>query len=219
MNLRPTFTRPTKSVLAGLLVVAIAALALGWTAGTVAASSGSRAASATAAPKAVGAEAPGVPTTTLPQSAGGTTTSSGTASSIAYPVTGYNSLGVAPQGTILAEGTGTADMKADGSDQAAALRKATEAALADAYAQALAAATAMGVQLQGIYSVSIASTMNYAYATPGCPVLPLTPGNTGATGSAGSAPASPPIACPLTTGTAPSSSQMAATLIVDYKYA
>ena len=219
MNLHPTFTRPTKSALSGLLVVAIAALAIGWTAGTVAASSGSRAASATAAPKAAGAEAPGVHTTTLPQSADGTTMSGGTASSIAYPVTGYNSLGVAPQGTILAEGTGTADMKADGSDQAAALKKATNAALADAHAQALAAATAMGVQMQGIYSVSIASTTNYAYATPGCPVLPITPGNTGATGSAGSAPASPPIACPLTTEPAPSSSQMAVTLIVAYKYA
>ena len=220
MNLRPTFTRPTKSVLAGLLVVAITALAIGWTAGTVAASSGSRAASATAAPKAAGAEAPGVPTTTLPQSAGGTTTSSGTASSIAYPVTGYNSLGVAPQGTILAEGTGTADMKADGSDQAAALKKATDAALADAHAQALAAATSMGVQLQGIYSVSIASNTSDMYATPDCVVAPPVPGtNTGATGSAGSAPASPPIACPLITGTAPSSAQMVVTLIVAYKYA
>ena len=55
MNLSPTFTRPTKPVLAGLFVVAIASLTIGWTAGTVAASSGSRAASATAAPKEVGA--------------------------------------------------------------------------------------------------------------------------------------------------------------------
>ena len=223
MKLYSTFTRPTKSVLAGLLVVAIAALAIGWTAGTVSASSGSRAASPTGVPKGAGAEAPGIPSTTLEQSGNVGTASGGTASSIAYPVSGYNSLGVAPAGTILAQGTGSADVKADGSDQAAARKKATDAALADARAQALAAASAMGVQLQDIYSVSIASSTDYAYATPDCvvnpPAVPVPGANSGATGSTGSAPASPPIACPLTTGTASSSSQLVVTLIVAYKFA
>jgi hypothetical protein len=208
MNLHPTFIRPTKSVLAGLLVVAIAALAIGWTAGTM------------AAPKAAGADAFGVPTTTLPQSGNLTATSGGTASAIAYPVPGYDSLGVAPEGTILAEGTGSADAKADGSDQAAALKKATDAALADAHAQALAAATSMGVQLQGIYSVSIASDTSYAYATPDCLVTPLVPGtNNGATGSTGSAPAGSPPICNGVEEPTPTSAQLVVTLIVAYKYA
>lgn len=224
MNLSSPSTRPTKSVLAGLLVVAIAALAIGWTAGTVAASSGSRAASPTAAPKEVGAGTLGMPsvgtTTNLPQSGNVTTASGGTTTSIAYPVPGYNSLGVAPEGTILAEGTGTADMKPDGSDKAAALKKATDAALADAHAQALAAAASMGVQLQGIYSVSIASNTSYAYATPDCVVAPPVPGtDTGATGSAGSAPASPPVICPQVEESTPTSAQLVVTLIVAYKYA
>ncbi len=222
MNLHPTFTRPTKSVLAGLFVVAIAALAIGWTAGTVAASGGSRAASPTAAPNGAAANQAGVPgtgtTTNLSQSSNVTTTT-GTASSIAYPVPGYNSLGVAPEGTILAEGMGTAVMKADGSDKAAALKKAIDAALADANAQALAAAASMGVQLQGIYSVSIAPNTSYTYPTPGCPVAPLTPGLNGATGSAGSAPANPPVICPQVEQSTPTSAQLVVTLIVAYKYA
>jgi hypothetical protein len=220
MNLRPTFTRPTKSVLAGLFVVAIAALAIGWTVGTVAASGGSRAASATAAPKGAGADTLGMPsvgtTTTPPQYAGGTSASGGTASSIAYPVPGYNSLGVAPEGTILAEGTGTADMKADGSDKAAALKKATDAALADAHAQALAAAASMRVQLQGIYSVSIAPNTSYTYPTPGCPGLPVAPL---APGTATGAPANPPVICPQVEQSTPTSAQLVVTLIIAYKYA
>jgi hypothetical protein len=224
MNLHSTITRPTKSVLAGLLVVAIAALAIGWTAGTVAASSGSRAASATSAPKAAGADTLGVPsvgtTTTLPQSGNLTSTSGGTASAIAYPVPGYDSLGVAPEGTILAGGTGSAEAKADGSDQAAALKSATAAALADAHAQALAAASSMGVQLQGIYSVSIAADSSYAYATPDCVVAPPVPGTAGgATGSTGSAPAGSPLICNGVNQATPTSAQLVVTLIVAYKYA
>jgi hypothetical protein len=221
MNLRPTLTRPTRSVLAGLFVVAIASVAIGWTVGTVAASNGSRAASPTAAPNGAAANQAGVPgnTTNLSQSSNVTTTSGGMASSIAYPVPGYNSLGVAPEGTILAEGTGTAVMKADGSDKAAALKKAIDAALADANAQALAAAASMGVQLQGIYSVSIAPNTSYTYPTPGCPVAPLTPGLSGATGSAGSAPANPLVICPQATEATPTSAQLVVTLIVAYKYA
>ena len=130
--------------------------------------------------------------------------SSGTASAIAYPVSGYNSLGVAPDGTILAEGTGSADVKADGSDQAAALKKATDAALADAHAQALAAASSMGVQLQDIYSVSIASNTDYAYATPDCAVNSARARDQQwRHRSTGSAPASSPIVCPEATAPRP----------------
>lgn len=223
MNLNRTFSRPTKSVLAGLFLVAIAALAIGWTAGTVAASSGSRTASPSTTPNAFGANmlsAPGVGTTsTLPVNAGGTTTS-GTASSIAYPFPGYGSIGVAPQGTVLAEGTATADMKTDGSDKAAALKTATVAALANARAQGLAAAAAMGVGLGDIYSLSITSNLSYTYPTPECVVAPPVPGtNTGATGSAGGALASAPVICPMVGAAAPTSSQLVVTLIVAYKYA
>lgn len=222
MNLSPTFSRPTRSLLASLFLVAIAALTVGWTAGTVAASSGSRAASPTAEPKGVGGDTLGMPgagiTTTVPQNAAGTT-SSGTANSIAYPVPGYDPLGVAPEGTILAEGTGTAVMKADSSDKAAALKKATDAALADAHAQALAAAASMGVGLGGIYSVSITSNTSYNYPTPDCVFAPPVPGaDSGTTGSAGSAPASPTVICPQVGASTPTSAQLVMTLIVAYRY-
>jgi hypothetical protein len=77
----------------------------------------------------------------------------------------------------------------------------------------------MGVQLQGIYSVSIAPNTSYTYPTPGCPVAPLTPGLSGATGSAGSAPANPLVICPQATEATPTSAQLVVTLIVAYKYA
>jgi len=224
MNLNSKPTRRTKSLFAGLFLVAVAALSIGWMDGTVAASGGVRAAPATAVPGDAAVGQTGIPgagtSTTQTLLAGGTTTSGGASSSVVYPVPGYNSLGVAPAGTILAEGTGTADMKADGSDKAAALQTAADAALADAHAQAVSAATAMGVQLKGIYSVSIASNTSYAYPTPDCPVSPPVPGtNGGATGSAGSAPASSPVVCPLAPEATPASAQMVVTLIVAYTYA
>ena len=195
MNPSPTLRRPTILLIVSLGLVAVTALAIGWTAGAVAASSGSRSATVSAASSPVGADTPGAPGAgvTLPQAAGGTTTSS-MAASIAYPVPGYNSLGVAPEGTILVQGTATAAMKADGSDKAAALKKASDSALADAHAQALAAAASMGVQLAGIYSVSIASSTSYTYATPDCGIAPPVPGaQAGSTGSAGSVPLSSPM--------------------------
>jgi hypothetical protein len=137
-----------------------------------------------------------------------------------YPVSGYNSLGVAPQGTILAEGTGTADMKANGSDEAAALKKATDAALADAHTQALAAATAMGVTLKDVYSTSIQTSTNYTYPTSDCVGIPVTPDNQkGATASSGGGVISPQIECTAPATTAATSAQMVVTLIVAYTYA
>jgi hypothetical protein len=220
MTLSPTLSRPTKSLLAAVFLVAVAAMAIGWTAGTVAASSGSQAASSTVASKAAGANVPGLgTTTTLPQYAGGSS-SSGTTSSIAYAVPGSNSLGAAPEGTILAEGTGTADMKADGSDRATALKKATDAALADAHDQALAVAASVGVQLDGIYSVSIASNTSYTYPTPDCLIVPLQPGlDGGAAGSAGSVPVPSPAICSQLNASTPTAAQLVVTLIVVYKYA
>jgi len=221
MNLRPTFTRPTKSVLAGILV--IASLAIGWTAGTVAASGGSRAASPTTAPKEVGADTLAMPeastTTTLPQYAGGATTSGGTASSIAYPVPGYNPLGVAPEGTVLVEGTGSADMKPDGADEAAALKEATDAAFADAHAQALAAAASMVCNFRDLLGQHRVKYELHVSNVRLCG-RPLAPGTaTGATASAGSAPASPPVACPGIEQSTPTTAQLVVTLTVAYKYA
>jgi hypothetical protein len=222
MKLSATLARPTKAVLASLTLVAITGLMIGWTAGTVAASSGTRAASATATPHAAdllyasGAQAP----TTQSGANGATTSEGGSSSSIMYPVSGYNSLGVAPQGTILAEGTGTAEMKADGSDQAAALKKATDAALADAHTQALAAATAMGVALKDVYSTSIQTSTNYTYPTTDCVGIPVTPDNQkGATSSSGGGVISPQAECAAPTTTAATSAQMVVTLIVAYTFA
>ena len=221
MNLSPTLVPPRKSLLGALLVVAMVALAIGWTAGTVAASSGTQAPSAAPLATDLGAIDHGTPgigiTTTMAQTGAGTT-SSGTAGSVAYPVPAYNSLGVAPQGTILAEGAGTSAMKADGSDKAAALKTATNAALADAHAQALAAATSMGVQLNEIYSLSIASNANYTYPIPACVYAPSVPGSNGATSSAGTTLASPPTICPQVEASGATSAQMVVTVIVAYKY-
>ncbi|MFI5258976.1 MAG: SIMPL domain-containing protein [Candidatus Limnocylindrales bacterium] len=225
MNPSPTIIRPTRRFLFGLLMVGAVALAIGWTAGTVAASTGSHAAAPASGTQAAGQNdlgASGVGTTTnLTPPAGGVTASGGSASTgaaILYPMPGYNSLGVAPQGTILAAGTGTADMKADGSDKAAALKTATVAALADARSQALAAAAAMGVGLGDVYSMSISSNVNYAYPTPDCVLPPLVPGaGSGAAGSA--APATSSVVCGQPNVTAPTSAQLVVTLIVAYKYA
>lgn len=220
MSISARFTRPRKSLVGGIFAVALASLVVGWTAGTGAASSHSTVPSAT--PQSSSAVAMGVPgpgtTTNLPRAAGDAVSSGGTSAAIAYPIPGYNSLGVAPEGTVLAQGTGTADMKVNGSDKAAALKKATDAALADAHSQALAAATSMGVQLGPIYSVSIVSNMSYVYPMTDCGIVaPALPANgaAGSAGSAGTSPASPPAVCKEV---APTSTQLVVTLIVAYKY-
>lgn len=233
MNLPSEFTRPTRSVLVLLFLTILASVALGWMAGTVAASSGLHAAAVqtTTPVNAPGVEL-GAPNgggqVTAPQPAGVNVASGGGTSSIAYPVPGYGSLGVAPQGTILAQGVGTATMKTDGSDRAAALRKATDAALADAHASALATAAAMSVGLKGIYSVSVTSNESYTYPTPDCIIAPLLPGLDqptpagpgGAAGSAVPVPVSPPAVC-LQKGsaTAPTSAELVVSLVVAYEFA
>jgi hypothetical protein len=222
MNFSSVLTRPTRPLLAGFVLVAIASVAIGWTAGTVAASSGSRGSSPSAAPKA--AVAPGVPGVEIhtQQAGNATTTSGGATSSAIYPVPGYNSLGVAPEGTILVEGTGTADVKADGSDAAVALKKATDLALNDAHGQALAVTASMGLQLKAIYSISIATNTNYTYPILDCAIPPVTPGLEGGAPAAGGAavlPGGSPAICIQTKTVTPTSSQLVVTLIVAYRYA
>lgn len=222
MKLSSVLARPMRPILAGFLVVAIACLAVGWTAGTVAASHTSAAAPTTVPAAAV---APGVPDLGVTTAQGGNTSnSSGAATTTAmYPIQGYNSLGAAPEGTILAEGTGTADVKADGSDKASALKKATDLALADARSQAAAVAVSMGVQIKTIYSVSTAVSTNYVYATPDCavpPVLPVTPdGGISSSNGAGISAGSSPAICIQTKTATPASGQLVVTLIVAYTYA
>jgi hypothetical protein len=219
MNSSSPLARPAKRLIAAFALVALASVAIGWTAGTVVAS-GSRSASPTAPEGAPAAFVPAGGNTNTSLQLGAPTTAGSTSAGIAYPVPGYNQLGVAPEGTILAQGTATADVKADGSDKAAALKKATDAALADAHTQAAAVATSMGVQLGAIYSVSTQTSSNYIYPTPACLVPPLTPNAGGGTSSdgAGAAPASSAAVCYPSTLTTPTSSQLVVTLVVAYKF-
>ncbi len=214
-------SKPRRSLLVGLLCLSVASLAVGWTAATVAASSGSQAtptAAATANNDAMNGTL-GLPAMGQVSTQPGVAQGSGAAAAI-YPYQMGSSLGVAPEGTILAAGTGTADMKADGSDRATALKKATDAALADAHDQALAVAASVGVQLDGIYSVSIASNTSYTYPTPDCLIVPLQPGlDGGAAGSAGSVPVPSPAICSQLNASTPTAAQLVVTLIVVYKYA
>ena len=164
-------SKPRRSLLVGLLFVSAVSLAAGWTAGAVAASSGSQAsptATATAGRRRHGAALRWAcpPPARVRQSREWPRDRAPRAS--VYPYQIDPSLGVAPEGTILAAGTGTADMKADGSDRATAMAKATGAALADARAQAQAVATAMGVSITGTYSVSVSSSDSYVYPTSNC---------------------------------------------------
>jgi hypothetical protein len=147
-----------------------------------------------------------------------------------YPYPAYPSaLGVAPEGTILAAGTGTADMKADGSDRTTAMNKATVLAMADARAQATVVATSMGVQVKDVYSVSISSSDSYTYPIDQCavPLLPVPDQSGSSTGSSGgaeagggtlTAPAATPLPCIQSTATAPTSAQLVVTVIVAYRF-
>jgi len=241
---RPSFARPPRSLLAGLLVVALGSLAVGWTAGTVAASGGTHPTPSAATPASKGnsnsAElvAPGDPQAAINTGYAGSGVASGAGggTSVAYPGPGYpGSLGAAPEGTILAGGTGTADMRPDGSDRASALAKATTAALADARTQAQAVATSMGVALKGVYSVSVSAADSYTYPVPDCLIPPVAPGaveggsagsGTGtvpnepaASSSAAVAPAMTPEVCTQTKTTAPSSAQLVVFVIVAYNFA
>ena len=232
MNLRPAFSRHTAKLAAALSLVAVFSLAAGWTAANAAASSShSSLPSASLALTGANTElgAPGSVPANSQSGVGyaGSGTTSGS-SSIAYPIPGYaGPLGVAPEGTILAAGTGTADMKADGSDRAAALSKATVAALKDARASAQATASAMGVALKDIYSISTSSSESFNYPAIDC-TLPMLPTQGGAT-TGGSGPNVPVIVPAPSAGTSgvpcayakvssPTSSQLVVTVVVAYRF-
>ena len=113
--------------------------------------------------------APGaLPPTTM---GGGTATASGTA--IAYPYFA-GALGVAPDHTIVVTGVGQADLKSGGSDRAAAQKSALGAALADAKAQADVIASATGLTISAVLSVSASVSPGYGgmpmngAVTPAC---------------------------------------------------
>lgn len=230
MDRLAAFSKPRRSIVAAVALTAIVSIAVGWTARSVAAGStpathapARATAAALGAPEAQG---PNLPAADASASTGQTgTASSGTGtSSIAYPVPGYDSLGVAPQGTILVAGTGSADMKVSGSDRAAALQKATTTALGDAKSQASAAAGAMGVTLGDIYSLSLSSSENDVYPIADClptpePMSPDTSAGATGTGTTGSEPASPVVCLP---GTTPeptaTSAQIVVTVVVAYRY-
>jgi len=244
---RPNLALLPRKLLAGLLVVALASLAVGWTAGRAAASGTTHSATSPtisadkvnsnpAGQIARGEPQVGLNTGTGTASAGpGTASGVGGGTAVAYPGPIYpGSLGAAPEGTILAGGSGTADMKSDGSDRASALPKATTAALADARAQAQAVATSMGVALTSIYSVTVSTADSYAYAVPDCVVPPAAPGalqsgsategsgaapNAGASGAPAIAPVPLPTVCSYTKSTAPASAQLVVTVVVAYKFA
>ncbi len=115
-----------------------------------------------------------VPSTTDTTPAGGMATSAGTSAgsagpavagaAIAYPYFG-GTPGIAPDHTIVVSGVGQADMKNDGSNRAAAEKTALAAALADAKTQADAIASATGLTITGVLSVSD-SVSPYGIAMP-----------------------------------------------------
>jgi hypothetical protein len=123
----------------------------------------------------------GAPGTFATSTKGGSTVASGMA--VAYPYFG-GSPGVAPDHTIVVTGYGQADLKADGSNGAAAQKAALLAALADAKAQADIIAAATGLSISGVLSVSASVSPSYGVMpmngsggeqTPGSTVSPIAP--------------------------------------------
>lgn len=108
---------------------------------------------------------------------------------IAYPYPVYgNAPGLAPDQTIVVSGTGTAALKDASADRTGAERTALTAALADARSQAEIVASATGVKLGSIVSVSVSSSGGWVAPLP-------MESNTGAAsggGGASTGPASPP---------------------------
>ena len=92
--------------------------------------------------------------------------SAGTA--IAYPPYPIyaGSPGLAPDHTIVVSGAGQADLAADGSNHATAEKSALAAALADAKSQAGAIASATGLSISGVLSVSASVSPEYGLAVP-----------------------------------------------------
>ena len=117
----------------------------------------------------VAAQPAGAPVA-VPGNGGSGVSNPGTVSSgvaIAYPYPGYpGSPGLAPDHTIVVTGFGRAPVAADMSDRATAQPLALKAALADAKAQADLVASATGVTIQGVLSVSVSSTQGFYGPVP-----------------------------------------------------
>jgi len=124
-----------------------------------------------------------------------------------YPVFG-GSAGLAPDHELVVSGTGTATLKADGSDRATAQRTALAAAIADAKSQAQAAATDAGVTLGSVVSMSVSVGGGYVGVVP-----------MDASGTPETAPSSSGTVIPPAAGTAPSiptTEQLVVTVTVAY---
>jgi len=122
---------------------------------------------------------------------GGTTTAQAGTAIAPYPYFA-GSPGVAPDHTIVATGVGQADLKSDGSDQAAAQRIALAAALADAKTQADTIAADTGLTISGVLSVS-------ASVSPGYGVEPMVTNGPVTPPCVVAVPASGPMATAMTT--------------------
>lgn len=107
--------------------------------------------------------APAVTTVSTGGTAVADAAASGTA--IAYPYF-PGSPGLAPDHTIVVTGVGQADMRSDGSGRAAAQQRALGAALADAKTQADVIASATGLSISEVLSVS-------ASVSPAYGVMPM----------------------------------------------
>jgi hypothetical protein len=129
---------------------------------------------------------------------GGTSAASAPNTAIAYPypIIG-GSQGLAPDHELVVSGSGTATMKADGSDRASAQRTALAAAVADAKSQAQAAAGDAGVTLGGVISMSVSVGGGYVGVMPmGASDSPGTVSSSGGTvvpPAAGTVPSTPTI--------------------------
>ncbi len=151
------------SLAAGLVIGAGAVLAQGPTAPTKTPAASPAVAAGTAlAAKLPATGVTGVSGTT---SSGPAVASGGAVAGTAiYPYYG-GTPGVAPDHTIVVTGTGQATMKSDGSNRAIAEKTALNAALADAKAQAETIASATGLSISGVLSVS-ASVSPYGVVMP-----------------------------------------------------
>ncbi|MGO9180231.1 MAG: SIMPL domain-containing protein [Candidatus Limnocylindrales bacterium] len=116
-----------------------------------------------AAPRIVSSGGAAIAPTITTVTSGGTTTatvaSSGPATAL-YP-NFAGTPGLAPDHTIVVTGVGQANMQSDGSDQAAAQKSALAAALADAKTQATEIASATGLSISGVLSVSASVSPDY----------------------------------------------------------
>ncbi len=168
-------------------------------AGCAAAGSAGAAPSAAPGGPTSGAAAPGAPAVGQLDGASGSGTSSASAPNAAvvnpYPIFG-GSPGLAPDHELVVSGMGTAVMKADGSDRAAAQRTALAAAVADAKSQAQAAAGDAGVSLGSVVSMSVSVGGGYVSVMPmgasGAPeTVPASGGTFTPPAAGGSVPSTP----------------------------